>query len=69
LYEVNLKSTSEIWNTIKINKNETYLQQCKQKRRPRICWTKLYPQIINNCKIIFNDNIDVLLNFPETLES
>lgn len=30
---------------IKISKSQTFLDQILEKRRPRICWKKLYPQI------------------------
>jgi hypothetical protein len=57
LYRVNM-SSEEFKNQIKISKNQTYGDQCIQKRRPKISWKYLYPQISNNCSIIFKGSID-----------
>jgi hypothetical protein len=54
LYKVNLKNTSEEWKSIKVNKKQTFEDQCKQKRRPRINWKQLYPQISQFCEIVFD---------------
>ena len=43
---------------IQISKNETFVEQCNQKRRPRICWNSLYPQISDNCQKIFDGKFD-----------
>jgi hypothetical protein len=45
LYKVSLKKTSEEWKKIKVNKVQTFEDQCKQRRRPRITWNSLSPQI------------------------
>jgi len=55
IYEVELKYSSNEWGEIMLNKTETFRDQCKQKRRPRIQWDKLYPQISSYCKVIFDD--------------
>lgn len=59
LYRINLKRTSVEWKNIRMNKNETFENQCDQGRRPRLSWDLLYPQISSNCvKIyegVFND--------------
>jgi hypothetical protein len=57
LYKVNLKKSSEEWNNIKVNKTQTFKDQCVQGRRPRITWKELHKQIENYSKIIFNGNI------------
>lgn len=54
LYRVELKYISDEWKNIKVNKTQTFDDQCKQGRRPRINWFSLYPQICSYCKIIFN---------------
>jgi hypothetical protein len=41
-----------------MSKLETYKDQCKQKRRPRICWESLKEQIPKeNINIIFEGNL------------
>ena len=58
LYKVNLKRTSNEFSNIKINKNQTFIEQCNQGRRPRINWNALYPQIQNNCTKIFDGTFE-----------
>lgn len=50
IYEIKLSNKDQIWRNIKINKNQTYEDQCKQGRRPRISFTLLEKQI--NAKYI-----------------
>ena len=58
---INLKNTDNIWYNIKMNKNETFKDQCEQKRRPRICWDALKIQIPNDyVNIIFEGKIEDL---------
>ena len=60
---INLKNDDEIWSSIQMNKNETYKDQCEQKRRPRICWKTLEQQIPNDyINIIFEDKIEDIFN-------
>jgi hypothetical protein len=54
LYKINLKNSSEEWKRIKINKMESYTDQCDQKRRPRLAWSLLYPQIREHTEIVFD---------------
>ena len=56
---VDLKNTDTKWINIKVNKNETFKDQCIQKRRPRICWNTLKDQISNdNINIIFEGRME-----------
>ena len=48
VYEINLSSNSETWKNIKINKNQSFDDQCKQGRRPRISFMEIKKQIPNN---------------------
>ena len=45
LYKCPYGNKSEIWKNIKINKNQTFEDQCNQKRRPRITWNALSIQL------------------------
>ena len=55
LYKVNMSNID--FKTIKVNKLETYEQQCLQKRRPRITWELLLPQVIKQTTIIYTGSI------------
>ena len=61
LYKYSYQRISDEWKNIKINKNQTFEQQSNQSRRPRICWNNLYPQIKNNCNIVFNGSFDDII--------
>lgn len=58
LYRIPLKRTSTEWKNIKVNKTQTFEDQSKQGRRPRISWDSLQPQIINNCNKIYEGNFE-----------
>lgn len=57
LYKVPIKNDSEIFQSIKVNSKETYGDQCKQKRRPRISFKQLHKQIEPYTQLIFEGNI------------
>jgi hypothetical protein len=44
-YRIKLSNNNEYWKKIKINKVQTFEEQCVQKRRPRISFKELYKQI------------------------
>ncbi len=58
LYKCYLPPESKQWQNIKINKLQTFSDQIKQKRRPRITWKELEKQI--EYEEIFSDNINKL---------
>jgi hypothetical protein len=60
VYEIKLSNSNINWKNIKINKNETYENQCLQGRRPRISFDLIYKQLKEFCNIIFNGYIDNL---------
>tara|TARA_Y100000389_G_scaffold145563_1_gene144151 strand:- start:6050 stop:6664 length:615 start_codon:yes stop_codon:yes gene_type:complete len=61
IYEIKLSNNNEIWKNIKVNRKNTYEEQCLQGRRPRIKFKNLIKQIPNTfIKIIFNGYIDNL---------
>lgn len=45
IYEIKLSNKSKIWKSIKVNKEQTYEDQCLQGRRPRIKFKELIKQI------------------------
>jgi hypothetical protein len=58
LYRIELKRTSNEWKNIKVSKAQTFDDQCKQGRRPRITWESLYPQIENYCMKVYEGNLE-----------
>ena len=68
LHRVNLKRTSEQWKNIKVNKSQTFDQQCQQTRRPRITWESLYPQIAEHCEQVFEGSFEEIFTSPATTE-
>lgn len=54
VYEVKLSNKSEKWRNIKVNKTQTYMEQCLEKRRPRIVFKKIKSQIEKHIAIIFD---------------
>jgi len=58
LYKVSLKKSSEEWKNIKVNKNQTFDDQCKQGRRPRISWDSLYPQVSDYVEKIYSGTFE-----------
>ncbi len=55
LYKVDMNNID--FENIKVNKKQIFKDQFNNKRRPRILWTLLYPQIQDKCNILFNDFI------------
>ena len=55
IYKIN-----ETIDNLQINKTQTFLDQCNQKRRPRISLEHILKQL--SCELIFNDSIYSLLN-------
>lgn len=45
LYFYKISNDCECWKNIKVNKKETFMQQCQQKRRPRINFRQLKEQL------------------------
>jgi hypothetical protein len=58
LYRVPLKRSSSQFNNVKVNKTQTFEDQSKQGRRPRITWMSLYPQIESHCIKVFEGTFD-----------
>ena len=62
IYKISLSSDSLTFKNIKINKLQTYDDQCVEKRRPRICFDQIQSQLTNyECDLVFDDSISNLL--------
>ena len=68
LYKVTLKMSSIEWKNIKVSKTQTFADQTKQGRRPRITWESLYPSIASNCIKIYEGTFDDIFNPFEVKE-
>ena len=63
LYRCSLIPTSDKWKQIKLNKNETFEDQIKLQRRPRIIWKSLYKTICTDCDIIYEGTIENIFTY------
>lgn len=63
LYKCSLIPTSDKWKQIKLNKNETFEDQIKLNRRPRIIWKSLYKTICTDCDIIYEGTIENIFTY------
>jgi len=63
LYRCSLIPTSDKWKQIKFNKNETFEDQIKLNRRPRIIWKSLYKNIYTDCDIIYEGTIENIFTY------
>jgi len=68
LYRVLLKRTSSEWKNIKVSKAQTFEDQTKQGRRPRITWESLKPQISSYCNNVYDGTFDDIFNPLEARE-
>jgi len=66
LHKVNLKRSSDEWKKINVSKTQTFDDQCKQGRRPRITWEYLYPQVSTFCTKVFEGTFEEI--FTHTTE-
>ena len=60
IYEIKLSSSSEKWKNLKVNKTETFFDQCLQKRRPRLTFYEIKKQLNDDCKLFFSGHISEL---------
>lgn len=68
LYRVSLKRTSFEWKNIKVSKTQSFEDQTKQGRRPRITWESLLPQISSYCNKVYEGTFDDIFNPLEVKE-
>lgn len=68
LFKVSLKRTSTEWNNIKVSKTQTFEDQTKQGRRPRITWESLYPQVESYCHKVYEGTFEDIFIPLEVME-
>lgn len=58
VWRVERPNTDDLWKTIKMNKKESKQDQSDSKRRPRINWEGLYPQIKEVCHKVWEGSFE-----------
>jgi len=69
LYKIKLKKSSEEWGSIKVSKTQTFSDQAKQGRRPRIGWKLLYPQLSNHIEKVYEGTFEGIFRAPQSIDS
>ena len=65
LYRIPLKRTSTEWQNLKVNKTQTFGDQCKQGRRPHISWNLLEPQLASHYTKVYEGTFeDIFIQTP-----
>ena len=62
MYKYDIQKYTNEWKSLKINKLQTFEDQCLQKRRPRITWDMLYSQIKTYYELVFNGYFKDIFN-------
>jgi hypothetical protein len=68
LYRVNLQRTSEDWKAIKVSRAQTFDDQARAGRRPRITWDSLQPQIAKHTTQVFDGKFEEIFEMPQVVE-
>lgn len=68
LHRIPLKRTSTEWKNINVSTTQTFEDQTKQGRRPRIGWEKLYPQIEKYCTKVYEGTFEDIFTPLEVME-
>lgn len=66
LYAFNDTNLSSVWQNVKVNKTQTYADQSKAKRRPRISWNSLHPQLGNSCVKVYDGTFEGIFQTQNT---
>lgn len=61
-----LPDTHEIWKNLKVSKKDTKGAQASDRRRPRLPWKDLYPQIKDHCKKVYQGTFEGIFTPPES---
>ena len=58
LWKVNVSSDSPEWHNIKMNKTQTFKEQCEKGVRPHISWENIYSQIPDKCVKVYDGTFE-----------
>ena len=61
-------STSSEWKNIKVSTTQTFEDQTKQCRRPRLTWDSLQPQISSYCNKVYDGTFNDIFTPLEVKE-
>jgi len=67
LWRVNLRSDSDTWKKIKMNKIQTHEEKCEKGNRPHIAWCKLSPLISAHCVKVYEGTFEGIFTPPITV--
>lgn len=62
VYELKLSNKSVQWQNLKINRSETYHDQCQDGKRPRLEFSKIKNQLADHFQVIFDGTLQQLAN-------
>jgi hypothetical protein len=65
-WRVNVSDESPEWRQMKMNKNQTYEQQCNEKRRPHISWDNIHSQISEKCVKVYEGTFEGIFMQPKS---
>jgi hypothetical protein len=57
IYKINLSNNSDKFKSIKINSTETFEDQCKNGKRPRLGFKLLCDQLLNDVKLVYDGSL------------
>jgi hypothetical protein len=64
LWRVNLTNESPEWKQIKMNKIQTYEEQCEEGRRPHISWDNIHAQMPDKCTKVYEGTFEGIFMPP-----
>lgn len=69
LWRVNLTNDSPEWKQIKMNKLQTYEEQCEEGRRPHISWDNIHSQMPDKCSKVYEGTFEGIFTPPATISN
>ena len=61
IFKCELSNNSITWNNIQINKNQTFLDMCNQRKRTRLSFSSIKTQLKNNIIKIYEGNLENII--------
>lgn len=62
IYECRLSSLSEEWQSLKMNRHESFEDHCHDKRRPRLTHAAILKQLPGHFQIVYDGSLDSMLD-------
>lgn len=64
LWQVKLTNDSKEWKDLKMSKTQTFEDQCKEGRRPRIGFDKIKAQLGDKCVSVYDGTFEEIFTSP-----